>query len=188
VGFFKLELYNILSKPKKDREAKASRTEPTGPISQRMPILVRTLAGKIIELSVYRNESIRTVKRAIEEKEGIHPDQQHLMYAGNQLRDHRTLDFYNVPQNGTLYLLDFSADGRLQLCVKISSGTKFWTEAHPQEMIYDIKTRIWHQEGIPTDQQRLIFRGRELEDVCAVKDYGLKDNAILHLIPGMLSN
>jgi tetratricopeptide (TPR) repeat protein/ubiquitin len=184
----KIELYNTLSKSKKDREVNASRTQPTGPVYQRMPILVQTLTGITHELSVHRTDSIGTVKRAIEGKEGRPPDQQRLIYAGKQLEDHCTLDSYNVPPNATLHLVfrlrtsEASPDGRLRLFVKTLTGKSILIEARPEETIYDIKAKIWYQEGIPTDRQRLIFTGRQLEDGLAVKDYGIQDNTTIHLV------
>jgi ubiquitin len=190
----KIELYNTLSKSKKDREAKTSRTQPTGPVYQRMPILVKTLTGKNIELSVYQTDSIRKVKRAIEEKEGIPPNQQRLIYAGKQLEDHRALFFYNVLPNGILHLVlrlrpsEASADGRLQLFVRTLSGKTIVIEARLEETIYDIKSKVLGQEGIPTNQQRLIFAGRQLEDDRTVKAYGIQDQSTIHLVLTLLSN
>jgi tetratricopeptide (TPR) repeat protein/ubiquitin len=190
----KTQLYNTLSKSKKDREAKASKTQPTGPVYQRMPILVETLTGKNIELSVYQIDSIGKVKRAIEEKEGIPADQQRLIHAGKQLEDHRTLLSYNVPPNGILHLVlrlrtsEASVDGRFQVLVKTLTGKTIAIEARSEETIYDIKSKILDQEGIPTDQQRLFFTGRQLEDGLTVKDYGIQNNATIHLFLRLSSN
>ncbi len=116
----KIELYNILSKSN-GREAKASRNQPTWPVYQRMPILVKTFGGHTIELSFSRAHFIAQVKHAIAEKEGIPPDQQRLIYTGKQLEDHRTLIYYNIPPNASFHLVSrlvASADSRLQLVVK----------------------------------------------------------------------
>jgi ubiquitin carboxyl-terminal hydrolase 4/11/15 len=151
-----------------------------------MKISVKRVNGKQLDLDVESSDKILDVKAKLHDLEGpiegIAPDRQRLIFEAKEAEDGAVLSQCGIQDGSVLFMMPRVEPRRLEVNVKTLTGKTITLHVQRSEPISNIKTKLRDKEGIPPDQQRLIFQGKMLEDDYTVAQYNVEDKCILHLV------
>lgn len=106
-----------------------------------MQIFVKILPGKTITFDVKSSDTIDSVKVKVQNEEGIPPDQQRLVFSGQQLEDGRTLSDYKIQKESTLYCSLRAGGARVQIHVFMIDGTRKPVDVELSDTVESLRER-----------------------------------------------
>jgi ubiquitin len=142
---------------------------------------------KINSFDVKPDFTIKLLKEKIHDKLGIEPSEQILLFKRGALKDNISLFQYDIQDRNFLTLITYlpiknKEVEQLQIFIKTLTGKEMSFVVEPYLTIEKLKCKIQDKEGIPSDKQKIIFAGDQLEDSRTLASYNIKARAILYMI------
>lgn len=148
---------------------------------------VNTNLGVNLTLNVDPRGLVRKLKELIQNQLGVAASEQHLYFNGALLSDNNTFESCGIESDSTIRLFVVPHHGvrfrsGMSVFVKTLTGKTLTVIALPSETVHDFKVKIQEMEGIPLEEQRLIYAGTQLEDDHTLGEYDVQNESTFHLV------
>ena len=143
-------------------------------------LLIEIKGNETISVTVHAEDTVHTLKSKIEAKQSGYPVrfQSILTRKGQILEDQRTLSFYKINAEDTLYLKRFQPATRI--IIKSITGQSREMEIKEECQVQDIKKQIAKERDIPFEEITLIYAGKRLQNEKTLTEYKIAHDSTLH--------
>jgi len=147
-------------------------------------VLVRQLAGAPVALLLPPASTVAQLKQLVERKTSVPVDSQRLVYTGRELDNQRTLSFYQLVAGGEYPMTLVLRTKGMRVLVKTLKECSFVVDCDASSTVIELKYKVAEQDAQwDVQRQRIILRGKELEDGNRLSECGLDDEApTVHLV------
>lgn len=147
---------------------------------QLFTLFIEKSKGKNLKLLCCPQERVKLLKYKIMKIAGISQFQQILFFSGQRLQNTKPIFEYKINDKSNINL-DIINDGILVVITTLT-GKSIELNISQSQKVLDLKMLVQDEEGIPPDQQRIIFAGKQLEDKRTLKSYNIQNESNLHLV------
>ena len=151
-----------------------------------MQIFVKIPSGRTITIQCEPCDTVLNVKNWVNDREGIHPDAQRLIYGGKQLIDEKAISEYNIQSEATLTLVYRLCGGITVIAIPIT-GRQYKIRTKESETVAQLMEKIQDATGIPVEKQRLLSKGQDLWKTpgATLGSFAMGEGSTVHVIEAM---
>ena len=157
-------------------------------------LYVHTAKGETFTFAAEPQNTVAEIREKLQGLTKVPPRLQQLLYQGRKLENDRdTLSKYRLQNYAKILLIPQKAaeepeaepEGTCSVPIKTLSGKSFVVQAKLTDTVEDVCSKIEKKEGIPLEQQQLIYGGRVLDRDTALDQYSIQQGSTLHVIPAL---
>ena len=147
----------------------------------RMQIFVKAPSGKVMNIAVDSNDTVKSVKYTIQVKNSLPVNRQTLLHEGRELEDGRRLQDYGIVQSSTLHLR-LGTEEDIRVRVRTPSGEVVPVVVGRHGTVQILKSVLEGKLGVSVEQQKVFYSGQPLENQVSLMWYGIQDRSEVGLM------